>query len=193
MDDIKQSEIADETQEPVECDTQQPPEISENESLKLAIGELKQQLTDTVTAAEKEAEKAKELQNSFLRLQADFDNYRKRTAQQIDRIRGDSVADVIVKIIPILDVVQQALQMITDEKVATGIGMIETQISDTLKGFGVTEIAALGKPFDPNYHNAMMQVKVSNPDQEGMVVEVFQKGYQIGDKILRHSVVKVGS
>ena len=69
--------------------------------------------------------------------------------------------------------------------------MIERQLCDVLAGFGVTEIPALGKPFDPELHNAILQVEAEKPEAAGKVIEVFQKGYAMGDRILRHSVVKV--
>ena len=94
-------------------------------------------------------------------------------------------------IVPVLDVLKQAISMISDEKVAEGVKMIYRQITEMLSGFGVTEIPALGEQFDPNLHNAIMQVKVKDADKVNMVVEVFQKGYRMGDRIIRHSVVKV--
>lgn len=168
-------------------------ENAESEEMyKTQIADLTVQLDAATAAAEKEAQAAKELNNVMLRLQADFDNYRKRTAEQSKKYRDDGIADVLNKFIPVLDVVNQALAMITDEKVAEGVRMIYNQMTELLTGFGVTEIPALGKEFDPMLHSAMMQVSVNNPDQVGVVVEVFQKGYIMGDRVLRHSVVKVG-
>ena len=127
----------------------------------------------------------------YVRLQSDFDNYRKRTAEQLGRAKNDGIAEAIIKMIPVLDVMTQALRMITDEKVAEGVSMINRQVLEAFNAFGVTEIPALGKPFDPELHNAVMQVPAARPEDEGMVMEVFQKGYRMGDRILRHSVVKV--
>lgn len=164
----------------------------ETERLRAEIAELREELDTVAAAAEKEAQSAKDLQGVMLRLQADFDNYRKRTADQIKKTKEDGAVEVLAKFIPALDVITQAMAMIADEKVADGVRMIYNQLNDVLLGFGVEEIAALGKPFDPNLHNAMMQVNVNNPDQIGLVVEVFQKGYRMNERILRHSVVKVG-
>ena len=96
-----------------------------------------------------------------------------------------------MKVIPIADVIGNALKMITDEKVAEGVNMINRQLNDTLAAFGVEELQALGKPFDPALHNAILRVPAEKPEMSGCVIEVFQKGYRMGDKILRHSVVKV--
>ena len=88
---------------------------------------------------------------------------------------------------------KQAIQSIPDEKVADGVKMIYRQIVDVLSAFGVEEIPALGEQFDPNLHNAVMQVKTTDPSKANMVVEVFNKGYRMGERILRHSVVKVAN
>lgn len=164
----------------------------EADTMAKQIEELSGKLAEAEAMIEKNAARAEEQNNVLLRLQADFDNYRKRTADQTKKIREDGAVDVLMKFIPVLDVVNQALAMITDEKVAEGVRMIYNQLNELLGSYGVTEIDALGKEFDPNLHSAMMQVSVQNPDQVGVVVEVFQKGYQMEGRILRHSVVKVG-
>ncbi len=100
---------------------------------------------------------------------------------------------MLEKLIPELDVLKQAIQSISDERVAEGVKMIYRQILDILTAFGVEEIPALGMQFDPNLHNAVMNVKTTDPSKLNMVVEVFNKGYKLGDRILRHSVVKVAN
>lgn len=152
---------------------------------------LMQQLSVAQAIASKEKSRSDELSNLVNRMQADFDNYRKRNAELNKKQKEDGMVAVIEKVIPVLDVLKQAVAMITDEKVAEGIKMIYRQITETLANFGVSEIPALGEQFDPNLHNAIMQVKVKDPDKVNVVVEVFQKGYRMGDRIIRHSVVKV--
>ena len=126
-------------------------------------------------------------------MQADFDNYRKRVNENNKKLKEDGVCVVLEKLIPELDVLKQAIQSITDERVAEGVKMIYRQILDILTAFGVEEIPALGMQFDPNLHNAVMNVKTTDPSKLNMVVEVFNKGYKLGDRILRHSVVKVAN
>lgn len=155
------------------------------------IAALMQQLTVAQAIAVKEKNRSEELANLVNRMQADFDNYRKRNAEINKKQKEDGMVSVFEKVIPVLDVLKQAISMITDEKVAEGVKMIYRQITEMLSGFGVTEIPALGEQFDPNLHNAIMQVKVKDPDKVNMVVEVFQKGYRMGERIIRHSVVKV--
>ena len=176
------------------------PETTDNESeegdpqiaaLEREIAELESKLSAAVSDKEKESGKVRDFNTMYGRLQSDFDNYRKRTAEQLGRAKNDGIAEAIIKMIPVLDVVTQALRMITDEKVAEGVSMINRQVLEAFNAFGVTEIPALGKPFDPELHNAVMQVPAARPEDEGMVMEVLQKGYRMGDRILRHSVVKV--
>ena len=155
------------------------------------ITQLSQQLAIAQAVAAKEKTRSEELGNLVTRMQADFDNYRKRNAELNKKQKEDGIVSVIEKVVPVLDVLKQAIAMITDEKVAEGVKMIYRQITEMLTSFGVTEIPALGEQFDPNLHNAIMQVKVKDADKVNMVVEVFQKGYRMGDRIIRHSVVKV--
>ncbi len=176
------------------------PETTDNESaegdpqiaaLEREIAELESKLSAAVSDKEKESGKVRDFNTMYVRLQSDFDNYRKRTAEQLGRAKNDGIAEALIKMIPVLDVMTQALRMITDEKVAEGVSMINRQVLEAFNAFGVTEIPALGKPFDPELHNAVMQVPAARPEDEGMVMEVLQKGYRMGDRILRHSVVKV--
>ena len=176
------------------------PETTDNESaegdpqiaaLEREIAELESKLSAAVSDKEKESGKVRDFNTMYVRLQSDFDNYRKRTAEQLGRAKNDGIAEAIIKMIPVLDVMTQALRMITDEKVAEGVSMINRQVLEAFNAFGVTEIPALGKPFDPELHNAVMQVPAARPEDEGMVMEVLQKGDRMGDRILRHSVVKV--
>lgn len=155
------------------------------------IAELEAKLSEAVADKERECGKAKDINTMYLRLQADFDNYRKRTDDRLGKVKDDGIAEAMIGVIPTLDVIGQALQMITDDKIAEGVQMINRQLLGVLTSFGVSEIPALGKEFDPELHNAILQVPADKPDSAGRVIEVFQKGYRMGDRILRHSVVKV--
>lgn len=185
------------TGEPIEdgfdADISEAEEIADEspESLQERIAELEAQLATRRIEKERDNGKLMDLNSMYVRLQSDFDNYRKRTNEQMKSMKTEGAADVIGRMIPVLDVIGQALQMITDEKVAEGVQMINRQILDVFASYGVTEIAALGKEFDPEIHNAILQVPAENPEMSGLVIEVLQKGYRMGDKILRHSVVKV--
>ena len=141
----------------------------EYKSLQAQIATASQQLSIAQAIAVKEKSRSEELSNLVNRMQADFDNYRKRMNESNKRLKEDGICAVLEKLIPALDVLKQAIQSIPDEKVA------------------------LGEQFDPNLHNAVMQVKTTDPSKANMVVEVFNKGYRMGERILRHSVVKVAN
>lgn len=173
------------------CEANNNIEQSKTDALEREIEELEAKLSSAIADKEREFGRANDVNTMYLRLQADFDNYRKRTADQLSKTKEDGIAEAMTKVIPTLDVIGRALSMITDEKVAEGVQMIERQLLGVLTEFGVSEIPSLGKEFDPELHNAILQVKADKPDTEGRVIEVFQKGYSMGDRILRHSVVKV--
>lgn len=157
------------------------------------IAAVTQQLSIAQAIAVKEKAKSEELSNLVNRMQADFDNYRKRMNESNKKLKEDGMCAVLEKIIPELDVLKQAIQTITDEKVAEGVKMIYRRMVDVLTSFGVEEIPALGQQFDPNLHNAVMQTKTNDPTKVNMIVEVYNKGYKLGDRILRHSVVRVAN
>lgn len=147
-------------------------------------------------AAKAEADKAVKLQQQFVRLQADFANYKKRTAAEKLQISEVVKMDVISSILPVIDNFERALQ-VPQDKVADdvksfidGYEMIYKQLLGVLEKEGVTKIDAVGKPFDPNYHQAVMRVPSDEYDDD-VVVEVLQEGYLLGDKTLRPAMVKV--
>ena len=129
--------------------------------------------------------------DSARRIQAEFDNYRRRMNDNSRRVRDDATAEVLVKIVPVLDTIAQALKMIDDEKVAGGVKMIGDEITKLLGSYGVTEIEAEGKEFDPKLHEAVMQMPAETEEQKDTVKEVFQKGYKMGDKVIRPARVIV--
>jgi len=138
--------------------------------------------------AELKAEKDK-----YMRLYAEFDNFRKRTAKEKTEAYGDSAAKTIGEILPAIDNFDRALDTpCEDENFKKGVEMIFTQMTGILEKIGVTEIEALGKPFDPNLHNAIKQVE-SEDGESDTICEVFQKGYKLGDRIIRHSMVAVNA
>ena len=161
------------------------------QDIQVQVNGLAQQLQIAQTVATKEKSRSEELSNLVVRMQADFDNYRKRNNEQMKHNKEDGIVDVVEKLLPVLDNVNIAILMIQDEKVAEGVKMIYRQIVEVMGAFGITEIPALGEQFDPNLHNAVQQVKVKDSSKVNMVVEVLQKGYRMGDRVIRHSVVTV--
>ena len=140
-------------------------------------------------AAQQEAGQTKD---KLLRMAAEYDNYRKRTAREADQKFNDGVSFAVNQIIPILDTLEMAANApTTDENYKKGVTMTLDKAAKALDVLHVEEIESLGKPFDPNFMNAVQQVPPAEGQESGDVVQVFQKGYKIGDKIIRHATVVV--
>ena len=132
-------------------------------------------------------------QNKFLRLAAEYDNYRKRTAKEKESIWADAKASVVTSFLPVYDNLERALKQDTaDEAYKKGVEMTMTQLKEVLSKLGVTEIEAAGQPFDPKLHNAVMHVE-DEAFGENTVAEVFQAGFQLGEKVIRFAMVKVAN
>ena len=157
----------------------------------VTVDELIGKLAELQKKAETERARADEMTNHAKRVQAEFDNYRRRTLDNAKKVRDDATGDVLIKIVPVLDVIEQALKMIDDEKVAKGVKMIEDEITKLLASYNVTEIEAEGKDFDPKYHEAIMQAPAEKEELCDTVKEVFQKGYKMGDRVIRPARVIV--
>ena len=146
--------------------------------------------------AEKLAAKDEELailNDKYLRVCAEYDNFRKRSQKEKDALYGDIRANVITGFLPVYDNLVRALEAKTeDEAYAKGVEMIMNQFNTTLEKLGAEEIPALGEKFDPTVHNAVMHVD-DDTKGENEIVEVFQKGFKIGDKIIRFAMVKVAN
>ena len=141
----------------------------------------------------KEAELA-EANDKYMRLFAEYDNFRKRTAKEKEGIYADAYIDALSQILPVLDNLERAaaFENADAEALRKGLELTLKSFSETLAKMGVHEIEALGKTFDPNVHNAVMHVD-DEAFGESEIVEVFAKGYARGDKVLRHSMVKVAN
>ena len=140
-------------------------------------------------AAEQEAAQTKE---KLLRMAAEYDNYRKRTAREADQKFNDGISFAVNQIIPILDTLEMAANApTTDENYKKGVTMTLDKAAKALDVLHVEEIESLGKPFDPNFMNAVQQVPAEEGQESGTVVTVYQKGYKLGDKIVRHATVVV--
>lgn len=131
--------------------------------------------------------------DKYLRLYAEYDNYRKRSQRERDALYGDIKADTLAKFLPVYDNLERALNTpCTDEAYRKGVEMIMTQFKTTMDKLGVTMIESQGQEFDPNLHNAVMHVD-DETKGENEVVEVFQQGFKIGDKVVRFAMVKVAN
>lgn len=136
-----------------------------------------------------------EEQDKYTRLYAEYDNFRRRSAKEREGIYTDAYCDSLVQILPILDTLERAAQFSTEDAespMTKGLELTLKCFIETMNKMGVYEIEAIGKEFDPNLHNAVMHVEDESVG-ENVVVEVFMKGYKKGDKVLRHSMVKVAN
>ena len=139
-----------------------------------------------------EKEKA-DLNDRFLRICAEYDNFRKRSQKEKDALYGDIKANTVTQFLPVYDNLERALKQNTeDEAYKKGVEMIMTQFCSTLEKLGVTEIECLGEKFDPAMHNAVMHVD-DEEKGENEIVEVFQEGFRLGDKVIRFAIVKVAN
>ena len=146
------------------------------------------------TPEENEFEKKyNDINEKYMRTLAEYDNYRKRTIKEKETIYPEAKAIVIEKILPVIDNFARALESAENKDAFyEGIVMLKKQFDDTLASLGVEEIKAVGEEFNPELHNAVMHVD-DEEQGENVIVEEFQKGYKIGDRVIRHSMVKVAN
>jgi len=168
-----------------ECEKAKGKTEKKSKKLEAKIAELEGAL------AEKDAEIAAQ-NDRYLRVVAEYDNFRKRTAKEKEGIYSDAYADALNSILPIIDNLERAVGASGAEAVQKGLEMTLKGASDALTKMGVEAFGAEGDMFDPNMHNAMMMVDDEN-HKEGEIVTVFQKGYKKGDKIIRYAMVTVAN
>jgi molecular chaperone GrpE len=140
---------------------------------------------------EKEAQ-INELNDKYLRLAAEYDNFRRRSAKEREGIYADAYAEAMSAIMPVIDNLERASMYNDAEKVRTGLELTFKSFADTLDKLGIVAFGEAGETFDPNLHNAVMHVE-DEEKGEGEIVEVFQKGYKRGDKVIRYAMVKVAN
>ena len=161
----------------------------------------------TETAAEQVADKAipeeknfevklAEMQDRYLRLSAEFDNYRKRTLKEKMEIAKYAGEDILMSILPFMDDFERALKHIEDspecKPIKDGIDLIYSKFSDFLAQQGLKEIDTLNCEFNVDLHDAVAQTPVAEPEKKGKIVDVVLKGYYLKDKVIRHSKVVIG-
>lgn len=148
------------------------------------------------TQAEENALQAQydELNDRYLRMAAEYDNFRKRSRAERDSVHAEAVAYAVKALLATVDNLSRALAQPTEDAAyKQGIEMTYNQMMESFQSLGVTEIAAEpGTAFDPNLHNAVMHID-DDSFGENVIAEVFQKGFQLGDKVIRHAMVKVAN
>ena len=183
----KEATAAPETEQTVTPEAE--PKAEKNAEGKHEHHHEKAALEAKLEASEKKNE---ELKNQLLRTAAEYDNYRKRSQREADQKFNDGVSHAVTQILGILDTLDMAANAVcADENYKKGVMMTLDKAAKALENLNITEIEALNKPFDPNFMNAVQQVPPAEGQESGDVVQVFQKGYKIGDKIIRHATVVV--
>lgn len=178
-----EKEILDEEQEDISPDDQE--NVDQDDASDSDIAEELEKLTKEL-AGQKE---------KFLRVAAEYDNYRKRTQQDKVMVYNNAISDAVEKFLPLADNFDLALTSVSssgNEEYVKGIQMLQKQFKDTLANLGVEEFGEVGDSFDPNIHNAVAHVEDEFQD-ENVIVEVFRKGYSIQDRVIRHAMVKVAN
>ena len=173
---------------------QQEPVVEEQDVKQEAAAEPEETAVDPLLS---ELESLKDQvagqEDKYLRLAAEYDNYRKRTAKEKESLWTDVKADTAGAFLPVYDNLERALKQDTaDEAFKKGVEMTMNQLKEVLSKLGIAEIPALGQPFDPNLHNAVMHVEDESLG-ENTVAEVFQAGFTLGEKVIRFAMVKVAN
>lgn len=190
-----QAEEAVEAQaEEIAADTEVPEAESKkkDKEWKKEARRLEAELIAAQKKLEESAAALAEANDKYLHMMAEYDNFRKRTAKEREGLYADAYADLLVKILPVLDNLERAAQYSDAATVGQGVTMTLKSFIEVLGTLGIAEIEALNKPFDPNLHNAVMHIE-DEQYGESEVVEVLQKGYIRGDKVLRYAMVKVAN
>lgn len=194
-------ELVNESAEPVEAEVSEEltPDAEECEKTtraeKKKLKKAEAELERLSAELEKKEKELADASDKYMRLYAEYDNFRRRTALEKEGIYSDAYVDALTQILPILDNMERAAQFSVEDAespVAKGIALTVKSFTDTLAKMGVEEIEALGAQFDPNLHNAVMHVD-DEQYGENEIVEVLMKGYKRGDKVLRYSMVKVAN
>ena len=200
-DNEKKETAPQEETEDVKAETQEAPAPeTQEETAPEAKAVKKDKKEDKKAAKKKEAEKTAALESQvaalndkFLRICAEYDNFRRRSQKEKEALYADIKADTVQKFLPVYDNLERALKQGTeDEAYRKGVEMIMTQFNATLEKLGVKKIESLGQTFDPNKHNAVMHVEDESLG-ENTIVEVFQEGFTVGEKVIRFAMVKVAN
>ena len=182
----------DETEQPQKQTDDQPVTDSDSKSEQPEAAAQTDAPDETKAAAKEEKEQElADQKDQYLRLMAEYQNYRNRTTEEKKKIYGDAKVDCVKEILVVLDSFERAMEAAcADETYKKGIEMTFGQMTKALEKMGITEVPALGTAFDPNVHNAIKQVDDSEYESD-VVCQVFQKGYVLGDRLIRPAMVAV--
>lgn len=169
----------------------------DNEEFPPEDGESNKAAADKVDKRERELqEKLAEMQDKYIRLSAEFDNYRKRTLREKMDLTKYASENLLVDLLPVIDDFDRAVDNMESSvdftALKNGLDLIYVKFNDFLKQSGVREIESLNRPFNVDLHDAVAKVAVEEEEKKGKIVDVIQKGYYLQDKVIRHAKVVVG-
>ena len=169
-------------------------ENAEKKEKKEKKEDRKEEKKEENSEAAKESEELAKAKDMFVRLAADFDNYKKRAAAEKTALRGVVVADTVQMMLPILDNLERAVDAAAEENspLKDGVVMVLNQAKTSFENFGITSFGERGEKFDPEIHNAIMTCRDDELEPD-TIAKVLQKGYKINDRIIRHALVQVVS
>jgi molecular chaperone GrpE len=167
-----------------------------NEEVNAKLLEYGIQIEALKLQVEEKTKKCDEYLGMLQRTAAEFENYKKRTSKEKENLCSDMIVDVVCDFLPVVDNMERAISASGKEEdkksLLDGIELVMRQLKDVMKGLGVEELKSVGEKFDPLLHNAVMHVD-DETLEENIVIEEFQKGYILKDKVVRHSMVKVAN
>lgn len=171
-----------------ESATEEKTQAKEKKSDKKQKARIKE-LEEALAASEK---KAADAEDKYLRLAAEYENFRKRSKAEREGIYAEAAADAVKELLPIFDNLERATQYTAPEKVSEGVELILKGLPDVFAKMKITVYGAAGEQFDPNIHNAVMHIE-DDSFGENEIVDVFQQGYMLGDKVVRYAMVRVAN
>ena len=185
QEEVQKTEVAEEISEEAEAqETSEQEEVSQPDI-------QDSELVKAQTLLEKQKKENAEIQDKYMRLYAEFDNFRKRSANELSSAKTKGVDSALHAFFPCMDSIDRAIAMCTDEKQLAGYKLVQKQFENALFTLGVKAIDPEGETFDPEYHNAVL--KEIDPENAGKIIQVLQKGYIYKDSVLRPAMVKVAS
>ena len=175
---MEETKDINETTEEVKASEKKKKKHSEVDTLKEEIEALKVE--------------AKEKDDKYLRLAAEYDNFRRRSREEKDATYSSAMADTVAELLPIIDNLERAANYDDGEKVKEGLGMTLKAVSSVFSSMGIESVGAVGETFDPNLHNAVMHIE-DESFGEGEIVDVFEKGYKKNKRVIRFAMVKTAN
>lgn len=172
--------------------TDETPKNKKDKTLKDENKKLTAELSQANAEFEKVSAELAQTKDKYLRTAAEYDNFRRRSAKEREGVYADAYADALAAILPVLDNLERAAAYSDGAQLADGIQLIFKSAKESLERIGVSEFGAVGEQFDPQIHNAMMHVD-DEAFGENEIIEVFQKGYKKGERVLREALVKVAN